>query len=212
MLPALLLVSGVLAADPVLGVAWVPLSRGDVLGTEDGGWTSGTGVGEFDGILRPALTFHGGLAFGADTVLCDLGVARVTTTRWLDDGYAQRHVGGLRLGGTWRHDLARSATGRAMAWGEIGVYGVVPSARDVSDAYNEAEQEDADESAAQTRKTIGALGGRIGPGFGVHLGEDVLLGARFHAMVHRGQRLQEASLTVSTAVWGEAALLFEVRL
>jgi hypothetical protein len=99
-----------------------------------------------------------------------------------------------------------------VAWGEIGAYGVIPSARDVSDAYTEAEQEDADESAAQVRKTIGGLGGRLGPGFGVRLGEDAMVGARFHAVLFRGQRLEESSLTVSTAVWGEAALLFEVEL
>ncbi|MBN1336983.1 MAG: hypothetical protein JXB39_13580 [Deltaproteobacteria bacterium] len=210
MLSALLLVSCTFAADAILGVAWEPFSRTDAI--SDGNWTSGTGVGEFDGLLKPALTFHGGIATGDDSVLIDLGIARITTTRWLSDGYSQVHVGGLHLGATWRHDLERSESGRAVAWGEIGAYGVIPSARDVSDAYTEAEQEDADESAAQIRKTIGGVGGRLGPGFGIRIGEDTLVGARFHAVLFRGQRLEEASLTVSTAVWGEAALLFEVRL
>ena len=39
-----------------------------------------------------------------------------------------------------------------------------------------------------------------------------MLGARYHLVLHRGQVLTEDTLWVTTALYSEAALVFEVRL
>jgi hypothetical protein len=89
---------------------------------------------------------------------------------------------------------------------------VIPSARQISDSWTEAEQQDADEGAAYTRKTIGALGGWLGPGFGWWVHERIMIGARYHVLLHRGQVLTDDALSISTALYSEAAFLVEARL
>ena len=102
--------------------------------------------------------------------------------------------------------------GRAAFTAELGLYGVIPSARDISDSYSDEEQNDADEGAAYTRKSIGALGGWLGPGFSYLVTDALLLGARYHLILNRGQIYTEDALSISTALYAEAALVFEVRL
>ncbi len=211
MLSTALLFIATSAAAPLMGVEWVPYSRGDAMWVAEDR-TSGTGVGELDGWLQPALTFHGGLQKERWALLGSLGVARLTTTTWLADGRDQTHVGAVRLGLGYRRYLGLPELDRVQGLGEVGLYGIIPSARVMSDSYTEAEQNDADEGAAYTRKSIGALGLWLGPGFGWWVHEQVMLGARYHFVLHRGQILTEDTLWISTALYGEAALLLEVRL
>src|SRR5690606_31447825 len=56
------------AAEPYAGVEWRPLSRADLAWVEEGR-TSGAGVGELDGTVRPALQAHGGLWLGERVAL-----------------------------------------------------------------------------------------------------------------------------------------------
>jgi hypothetical protein len=207
---ALVLISSAFAR-PMMGVEWVPYSRGDAMWVAEDR-TSGTGVTELDGWLSPALGFQGGLQKERWALLGNLSVARLTTTTWLADGRDQSHVGALRLGLGYRRYLGLPELDRVQAFGEAGLYGVIPSARVISDSYTEAEQNDADEGAAYTRKSIGAVGGWLGPGFGWWIHDQLMLGARYHLVLHRGQILTEDTLWVSTAVFGEAAFLVEVRL
>ncbi len=210
MLAALLLLASA-QCRPLLGVEWVPYSRGDAAWIlEDRG--SGAAVGELDGWLQPALNFQGGIQRDRWALLGGLAVARITTTTWLADSYSQTHQGALRLAAGYRRYLGAPVDRRVQAFGELGLYGVIPSARVVSDSYTEAEQNDADEGAAYTRKSIGALGGWLGPGFGWWAHEQLMLGARYHLVLNRGQVLTEDTLSVSTALFTEAALLVEVRL
>jgi hypothetical protein len=210
MLASLLLLAAA-QAGALLGVAWVPFSRGDALWVLDD-HDSGTAVGELDGWLEPALTFHGGIQQRRWALLGSLGVARLTTTTWLADGRDQVHVGALRLGAGYRRYFGVPSERPVQALAELGLYGVIPSARQLSDSWTEEEQNDADEDAAYTRKTIGGLGGWIGPGFGWWVHPQVMLGARYHIVLHRGQVLTEDTLSVSTALYGQAALLLEAKL
>lgn len=210
MLAALLLAAASSAA-PLMGVEWVPYSRGDAMWVADGR-TSGTGVSELDGWLQPALTFHGGVQKDRWALLGSLAVARLTTTTWLADGRDQTHLGAVRLGLGYRRYLGLPEVDRVQGFGDLGMYGVIPSARVLSDSYTEAEQNDADEGAAYTRKSIGGLGLELGPGVGWWVHEQVMIGARYHLVLHRGQILTEDTLSVSTALYGEAAFVLEARL
>ncbi len=211
MLTALLLLVTSAAARPMLGVDWVPYSRGDAMWVAEGRGT-GTGVGELDGWLQPALNFHGGLQKERWALLGSVAFARLTTTTWLGDGRDQSHVGAARLGLGYRRYLGLPELDRVQAFGDLGLYGVIPSARVISDSYTEAEQNDADEGAAYTRKSIGALGLWLGPGFGWWVHDQIMIGARYHLLLHRGQILTEDTLSVSTALFGEAAFVVDVRL
>jgi hypothetical protein len=211
MLAPLLLLLATATARPLLGVDWVPYSRGDAMWVAEDR-VSGSGVGEFDGWLQPALTFHGGVQKERWAVLTSLAVARITSTTWLADGRDQTHVGAARLGAGYRRYLGLPEQDRVVGFGDLGLYGIIPSARILSDSYTEAEQVDADEGAAYTRKSIGGLGLWVGPGFGWWVHDQLMLGARYHFVLHRGQVLTEDTLSVSTALYGEAAFVLEARL
>jgi hypothetical protein len=142
-------------------------------------------------------------------LLGSLAVARLTSTTWLADGRDQTHAGALWLGLGYRRYLGPPAERPIQAFAETGLYGVIPSARQLSDSFTEAEQNDADEAAAYTRKSLGALGGWIGPGFGWWVHDQVMVGARYHVILHRGQVLTEDALSVSTALYSEAAFVLE---
>ncbi len=211
MLAAALVLIATAAGRPMMGVEYVPFSRGDAMWVYEE-HTSGTGVSELDGWLQPALNFHGGLQKDRWAVLASVAVARLTTTTWLGDGRDQTHVGAVRLGAGYRRYAGLPELDRVQAFGDVGLYGVIPSARQQSDSWTDEEQNDADEGAAYTRKSIGALGLWLGPGFGWWVHEQVMLGARYHLVLHRGQILTEDTLSVSTALFGEAAFVVEVRL
>lgn len=207
---ATLLIVAAASAEPVLGVEVVPFSRGDLTWVQED-QTSGTLVGEFDGLVRPAATFHGGYRWGRTEWLAGLGLARLTSTVWTAEGRQQSHVGALRLSATARRALGSAEEG-PFAFLDGGFYGIIPSARVVSDSFTEAEQADADEGAAQLRKTIGGLGILAGPGFGVPVGRGAWVGGRLHLVLHRGQRLEEEALYLSVVCYSDAALVFAVRL
>lgn len=210
MLAALLLLASA-SAHPLLGVEWVPFSRGDAMWVSEG-HTSGTGVAALDGWLQPALRFQGGLQRERWALLGSAAVARLTTTTWLAEGRDQVHVGGLWLGVGYRRYFGLPAERPVQAFAEVGAYGVIPSARQLSDSFTEAEQADADEGAAYTRKSIGALGGWLGPGFGWWVHDQLMIGARYHLLLHRGQVLTDDALSISTALYSEAAFMVEARL
>jgi len=193
-----------------MGVDWVPFSRGDLEQVEEGR-TSGTGVGEFDGVLVPSLRFHGGWEGDRWAVLGGLAVARSTSTTWVGTDYTQIHVGALRPSADLRYHLLRPTPTGAFPWVEGGLYGVIPSARNVSGAYTDEEQVTADEGSAVLRKTVGAVGVEIGPGFSWRFTPSLSVGASYHFILYRGQSLTQDTLSVSTWIWSEAAFILEAR-
>ena len=133
----------------VLGGAWVPPG----LGTQswsDANAFSGTLVGEFDGWLRPALNVYGGVVGERLGLTGSFSVASINSSQYA--GTSSTHVvGAVRLGVDGRAYLRPRQPGMVNIWGNLGIDAVIPRAKDVSDAYTEQEQADADEASASTR-------------------------------------------------------------
>jgi hypothetical protein len=208
LLPLVLLASHAALARPLAGVAWVPFSRGDLAWIEDDR-SSGTGVGEFDGLLVPSLTFYGGATSGKNTFTGGLAIARITTTDTTADTETQNHVGALRLSADWRRSFGTPAPRKVNPWLEAGLHGIIPSARDVSDAYSDAEQSAADEGATAERQAIGGAGLELGPGFTWAFDGGLSVGARYHLVLYASWSSTETTATWTTFVYPEAALLLE---
>lgn len=211
----LLLTLSASAATPVFGLEWRPLSRADLTWVDEGR-TSGLGVGELDGAVRPALSaFFGAWVSERTALLGSLGVARLTTTTWTDgedgepDTYQSRHWGVVRPEvdlrfAPWGH------TRSPAAYGLLGVYGDIPSARDVSNAYTDEEQQTADETAAEDRVRLGGFGLRAGIGAEVDLGRGIHLGGQY--AVYWQQALLVTSDTNAVSSWftAEASVILGI--
>ncbi|MDP6931631.1 MAG: hypothetical protein QGG40_01885 [Myxococcota bacterium] len=200
-----ILFSSLTLAAPVVGVDWTPLGRSDLAWIEEGG-LSGTGVAEGDGVLDPNLSAWGGVAGERDALLFGLGIARSTSTALSSDQFSSAHVGALRPAVDYRRYLQPRAAADAVPYLQLGTYGVVPSARYFSDAYTDEEQEAMDDAARQDRARIGAVGLRMGGGAEVAWPSGLMVGARYLLVAHRGADLSETAYTLSTVMYGEAAL------
>ncbi len=204
----LALSSAALAADPLVGVDWVPFGRADLVAVDEE-WTSGTGVGEFDGLLRPALTPYGGLSLGKTKLLLGLGVALTRTTTWTAESRATVSAGGIRPSLDVQRTL-RSDGERVGVWAGGGLYGTWPIARDIDSADTDEEALDAEEGATATRFRIAGAGLRLGGGADVTVIEGVELGLRAHLVGHNGWSLTEDQAAWSTLIWAEAGLRLQV--
>ncbi len=205
----LALLAPALAADFVLGVDHVPMGRADLVWVDEDR-TSGTGLGEFDGLVRPPLTVYGGLSAGRHTLLVGLGLALERTTTWTASSRRTVSAGGVRPSIDYQRAL-RDRLDRVRPWVGAGLYGTVPFAADRSTAYSEEESDDAGEGAAATRRRIGGAGGRVGLGADATLIEGVDLGFRLHLVAHNGWSATEDEFAWSTLAYGEAGLRLQVR-
>jgi hypothetical protein len=195
------------AATPIAGVAWTPLSRSDLVWVDESR-TSGVAVGEFDGVVRPALAAFGGAWISNRVGLVgSLGVARLQSTTWSGDTWRQRHWGVFRPEVDLRISLTGRAVGRPSPWLFLGLYGDIPSARDTSNGYSEVEQDAADEDAWAERARLGGIGGRLGAGVDYRLREGLALGATWSLGYHRGFLQTSDMSVVSSWLATEAALL-----
>lgn len=170
---------------PLAGATFNPISRGDL------SWiaqdrTSGTPVGEFDGIVRPALDPYAGAWLTPRWALvAGLGVARVTVMSRADNVTRQRHWGVVRPAlDVWLVPGKREV--RLASFGVLaGGYGDIPSARDTSDGYTLDERRIADEDAAAERARLGGGGFRVGgfadwrPAPGIAIGVQAAFRAHF---------------------------------
>ncbi len=197
----------------MLGGAFIPSGVG-ALAWQDADQLSGTMAGEFDGILRPPLTVYGGWYDAHDAVLVDFSMVRFSTATWSDTPSAQ-NVGSTRLGLDYRRYLpaAKAGPGSVDLYADVGAYGVLPNAKDTSEAYTEEDQASADEASGELRARIGGFGGRFGLGAGYRLGDpaSVTLGFRGAVLVHRAQSTLETGYQVSVIVLPEAAFTLEFR-
>jgi hypothetical protein len=209
-LPVLIqaLTGAALAVEPVMGVDWVPFGRADLVAVEDE-WTSGTGVGEFDGLLRPALTPYAGVGLGKTTVLVGLGVALARTTTWTAESRSSVSAGGFRPSVDVQRDFGVGSE-RIQPWLGAGLYGIWPIARNVDQADTNEEADAADEGATATKFRIAGAGLRAGAGADVVVTEGFELGFRAHLVGHNGWSLTEAQLGWSTLIWAEAGLRLQV--
>jgi len=194
------------AAEPYAGVEWRPLSRADLAWVEEGR-TSGAGVGELDGTVRPALQAHGGLWLGERVALGgSVGVARLQQTARSQDVWRQKHVGVVRPALDLRLAFADAAAQRAQPWLLVGAHVDVPSARDTSNGYTEDEQQAADRAATTERERLGGFGGRLGVGAEYPVTPGLSLGASYALEWHRSFSYGDDFASVGQWLSGEASL------
>ena len=207
MLSVLTLATVAVAATPVLGVEWRPLSRADLNWLEDGR-SSGLSVGEFDGTVDPGLSAFGGAWWSPRiATLARLGVARLQNTTQVGDVVTQRHWGVIRPAVDLRWGLVKPAPLRPYPWLFAGIHADIPSARDTSNGYSKAEQRAADENATTERARLGGLGGRFGLGADYRPVPSVAVGLQYALTWRRGIFLSEDRQAVSSWLSGEAALV-----
>lgn len=192
-------------AAPSLGVDYVPFGRSDLVWVEEE-QSTGTLVGEFDGLIRPSLTPY--LLVPRDRVswVVGMGFARSAETSWTGEQRRKVTYTGVRPA----LDAQRYITDHA--WVGAGVYGVIPIVRDVSTQYGEAEQAEAQEASRQVMARIGGVGARAGAGAEIEVAEGLSIGFRTHLNGWRGQRISEDSYDVSTLMWVDAGLRLQVQL
>ncbi len=203
---ALLLLSFTAHAGGIFGVDWVPTGRGDLAWVAEG-QLSGTQVAETDGLLQPPLTAWGGWAGARNAVVVGLAVARVSSSVQTNDQVEQSARTAVRPAVDYRRYFQDRKAGTALGYAHLGGYGVVPSAREYSDTASKSEQKVLDEQADQDRSRIGGYGGRIGVGAEIQWSSGLLLGARYSVVYHRSRALDEETLTVSSLLRAEAALV-----
>lgn len=197
----------------LFGLAWTPVGVG-ALAWDDADAFSGTLAGEFDGLLRPPLTAHGGWVGRHDAILGSLALVQFVDT-WYAVTTAQSSVGGLRIGLDWRRHFWDREAGKADIYAQVGAFGIVPNAAEGDEGYTVAEQDAADETAAANRDRVAGVGAQGGLGaeylFGDKQGRPaVALGARWLIRGYRGASLQEDELAVSFVLLSEAALVLEI--
>jgi hypothetical protein len=199
------------AATPLAGVRFTPFSRADLVWVDEER-TSGTAVGEWDGIVRPSLSAFAGAWFGERFALTGgLGVARLTSTTWSGEVWRQRHWGVARPSIEARIGLGARRLRRPVPFVLLGVHGDIPSARDTSNGYTQAEQDAADENAYAERVRLGGLGGRLGAGVDFRVVDGLAVGASYAIEGHWGVLRSDDLSTVSSWIASETAflLLFE---
>ena len=195
------------AATPIAGLEWRPLSRGDLVWTGDRR-TSGLSVGEFDGFVRPALQLHAGAWTGSRVALLGgLGLARLQNTTIVDDVYRQRHWGVFRPSVDMRFSFTDVVQKKPIPWVLVGMYGDIPSVRDVSNGYTDEEQELADELAGAERARLGGVGLRTGLGVTLHLADGVVIGGQYAVGIHRSVFQADDADAVTSWMLAEASLL-----
>ncbi|MDP2315161.1 MAG: hypothetical protein Q8P41_19835 [Pseudomonadota bacterium] len=210
----LLFLVGSARAAVLFGGAWSPAGIG-MFAWDDADKFSGTLAGEFDGLLRPPLTAHGGWVGSRDAVLGNLSLVQLNTTRFAASN-AVSAVGGVRLGVDYRRYLWSREGGAVNFYGDLGGFGIVPNAAETDGAYTTDEQADADEGAAENRARVGGFGAQGGLGaeylFADAKGRPaVAVGVRWLVRGYRGQEGDEdEGFRVSTVVMSEAALVVEL--
>lgn len=197
----------------LFGVGFNPAGVG-ALAWSDADQFSGTLAGEFDGVLRPPLTAYAGWFDKHNAALLDVAVVRFSNATFADTSSVES-VGAMRLGVDYRRYLPAAGCGPGFIdmYGNVGLYGILPTARDTSDAYTEEDQASADEASAELRARVGGLGGRLGVGAAYRAGgpASVSVGARGSLVLHRAQSTLETGYTISTVLLPEAVLTLEFR-
>lgn len=209
----LLLLAGTAHAAVLFGAAWSPAGIG-MFAWDDAGKFSGTLAGEFDGLLRPPLTAHGGWVGRHDAVLGTVSLVQIANARFASTN-ATSSVGALRLGVDYRRYVWAREAGGVNLYATAGGFGIVPNATRSDSSYTEQEQADAAEGAAADRARVGGFGAQAGLGaeylFADAKGRPaVALGVRWLTRGYRGQETDDEEGTrVSTVVMSEAALVLE---
>jgi len=191
---------------PTAGVAWSPFSRADAVWVADGR-NSGTGVGEFDGVVRPQLSAFAGVwldhRFG---ISGSLGVARLQQTVWADEVFVQRHWAVVRPSFDFRLALLKRDRDVPIPWLLLGLHGDIPSAKETSNGFSDEEAELADENARISRAQLGGVGARLGVGADIGFGPHIRVGFNWFGEWHRTVFRSAETQTVSSWIGSQASL------
>lgn len=198
-------------AGGFFGVDYVPFGRADLVAIEED-QTSGTGVGELDGLLSPPLTAWGGVLNDRKAWLAGVAVAYRSSTTWAGSQRTASRRGGIRLALDHRSYLVSPDPDTVSPWIQAGIYGIVPVASENSDAWNDDEALAMDAVAAEDRSRIGGVGLRAGGGVELVLDSGVSLGVRALVVVHQGFQFDESGQSASTAIRTEPAITVGWRL
>ena len=176
------------------------------------GRSTGTTVGEFDGVVNPALKAYGGAWLTPRVgISATVGVARIGNTSEVDQVIRHLHWGVIRPGLDVRFALNERRPYRPVAWVLTGGHGDIPSARDVSNGYDETEQQAADDAFSVERAQLSGVGGRTGLGVDYELLPGLDLGAMWAVGYHRSLWRGPDITQLSQAVSAEASLLLQFR-
>lgn len=194
------------AAEGIAGLAWAPLSRGDLVWVADER-TTGTGVGEFDGSSRPNLAPFGGVWWKRTALVGSLGVARISTSSRSGGVVRNRHWGVIRPSLDVRYALLDRQRSVPIPWLVAGVAGSIPSARDSSNAFSDLEQEEADRAATVDRTRLGGLGARLGAGIDLEILPHLSIGGEFALEAYTSALRSSELVAVTTTIGSRGALL-----
>jgi hypothetical protein len=206
-----LLLAATAHAGGMVGVDLVPMGRADLVAV-DAGRTSGTFVGEDDGLLRPPLTAWGGVAGDHVAWLGGLGVAWTATTTWAADPAGGEDLVTKRRAATLRPsaDVRWYPGGRGghgvQPWLGGGLHVTAPFVSYRSDAWTLKEQKGWDEVADEDRARLFGWGFRAGGGAELLTPAGVRVGGRYLLGYHQSQDVDEAAIQVTARLAGEAAL------
>jgi hypothetical protein len=201
-----LLIGALAHAGALVGVDIVPFGRADEAWVQEQ-QLSGTQVAETDGLLQPPVTAWGGYANPHHAFLGGLSMARTST--YVDTaktGSSTTRMG-IRPSFDYRWYWVERAAQKPLPYFQVGLHGVIPIARDRADDATSAEQKVLDARSKQDRSRIGGIGGRLGVGTDVQWNNGLVLGARYSVVYHRSRALDEETITVSSLLRAEAALV-----
>ena len=192
--------AGVAQAGGIVGLDWVPTGRADLVAA---GETSGTGLSEFDGVLRPPMTAWAGWHNDQLSVLCGLSAGWTRTAVYIGDSKTVSSRGGVRPSVDVRRYLTE---GVVSPWLQAGAYGTIPWAREVSTLYSADEAAAMATEASADRGRIAGYGVRIGGGAEGSLGGSMRIGVRWLMVAHQGNVGTEDGRVISTRLFPETAL------
>lgn len=199
------------AAQVSLGADWVPSPRADLVWVNEA-QSTGTLVGEFDGLLRPPLQPYLGLNLGRNTLNFGLSAARVSTTAFNVAEYERAAAGAVRPSVDYLRWLLSPGVAQAGLWVGGGAWANVPLASFYQSGANESESGDNAEYARSVRSRIGGFGARVSLGAQTELNPSLALGLRASLVGFRGQQLSEDALRSTTLVYPEVGLRVQINL
>ena len=187
---------------PTAGVEWTPFSRADAAWVSEER-TSGTAVGEFDGIVRPQLNpFVGAWIDNRWGLTASLGIGRLQQTTWADEIFLQRHWLVVRPSLDMRVALIKRDRTVPIPWVLVGAHGDIPSAAERSNGFTEEELENAELNGQIERAKLGGFGARVGLGVDYGIQKHIRIGLQgyglWHRTVFRSSETQQVSSWIGT--------------
>ncbi len=162
-------------------------------------------VGEYDGVLRPALAPYGGWAWGNHEVLGQVGIAMFNNQEV--DRIVR--IGNLRLGLDYRlnaleKSLLSNNDSSVSLWGSIGLFQNIPLLKEAGENYSESEQAASEQRLSEMKALLSGTGIRVGVGVNIPLGDDFFLGFHHYFVDYMNIQIVGESTLINTFLHGES--------